>query len=73
MARTTPGGGRGNAPVTLALVAQRAGVSTQTVSNALNSPELLAPRTLERVRAAITELDYRPHQAARSLRTRSSY
>jgi LacI family transcriptional regulator len=47
-------------------------VSTQTVSNALNSPELLAPRTLQRVREAISELDYRPHQAARSLRTRSS-
>jgi LacI family transcriptional regulator len=58
--------------VTLALVAQRAGVSVQTVSNALNSPGLLAPRTLERVSAAIRELDYRPHQAARSLRTRSS-
>lgn len=72
MARTTPTGGRGNKPVTLALVAQRAGVSVQTVSNALNSPDLLAPRTLERVSAAIRELDYRPHQAARSLRTRSS-
>ncbi|WP_052489792.1 LacI family DNA-binding transcriptional regulator [Streptomyces sp. 150FB] len=54
------------------MVAQRAGVSTQTVSNALNSPDLLAPRTLERVREAVAELDYRPHQAARSLRTRSS-
>jgi DNA-binding LacI/PurR family transcriptional regulator len=72
VARTTPTGGRGNKPVTLALVAQRAGVSVQTVSNALNSPDLLAPRTLERVSAAIRELDYRPHQAARSLRTRSS-
>ncbi|MFD5033772.1 LacI family DNA-binding transcriptional regulator [Streptomyces sp. NPDC058220] len=72
MARTTTSGGRGDRPATLALVAQRAGVSPQTVSNALNSPDLLAPRTLERVRRAITELDYRPHQAARSLRTRSS-
>ncbi|MFJ1588122.1 LacI family DNA-binding transcriptional regulator [Streptomyces sp. NPDC088197] len=72
MPRTTSSGGRNNKPVTLALVAQRAGVSVQTVSNALNSPDLLAPRTLERVREAISELDYRPHQAARSLRTRSS-
>ncbi|MEV7088752.1 LacI family DNA-binding transcriptional regulator [Streptomyces sp. NPDC093085] len=78
----TGGGGRGNGPngpngptdrpVTLAQVAQRAGVSPQTVSNALNSPELLAPLTLERVRRAISDLDYRPHQAARALRTRSS-
>ncbi|MFJ4699217.1 MULTISPECIES: LacI family DNA-binding transcriptional regulator [unclassified Streptomyces] len=67
-----PAGGRPARPVTLAQVAQRAGVSTQTVSNALNSPELLAPRTLERVREAVAALDYRPHQAARSLRTRSS-
>ncbi|MFJ4923387.1 LacI family DNA-binding transcriptional regulator [Streptomyces sp. NPDC088725] len=72
MARTTPAGGRKDGPVTLALVAQRAGVSAQTVSNALNSPDLLAPRTLKRVREAISDLDYRPHQAARSLRTRSS-
>lgn len=72
MARTTSAGGRKGGPVTLALVAQRAGVSTQTVSNALNSPELLAPATLKRVREALDELDYRPHQAARSLRTRSS-
>ncbi|AXG77742.1 LacI family DNA-binding transcriptional regulator [Streptomyces paludis] len=72
MARTTPSGGGRDRPPTLALVAQRAGVSPQTVSNALNSPELLATETLERVRRAITELDYRPHQAARLLRTRSS-
>ncbi|MFD6341714.1 LacI family DNA-binding transcriptional regulator [Streptomyces sp. NPDC060131] len=72
MARTTTSGGRKDKPATLALVAQRAGVSPQTVSNALNSPDLLAPQTLERVQRAITELDYRPHQAARSLRTRSS-
>ncbi|WP_405987426.1 LacI family DNA-binding transcriptional regulator [Streptomyces sp. NBC_00872] len=47
-------------------------VSPQTVSNALNSPDLLAPRTLERVRRAIDELDYRPHPAARLLRSRHS-
>ncbi|MFB6981808.1 LacI family DNA-binding transcriptional regulator [Streptomyces scopuliridis] len=72
MARTTTSGGRKDKPATLALVAQRAGVSPQTVSNALNSPDLLAPQTLERVQRAIAELDYRPHQAARSLRTRTS-
>ncbi|MGA5702732.1 LacI family DNA-binding transcriptional regulator [Peterkaempfera bronchialis] len=72
MAATNPPAGRRKGPPTLALVAQRAGVSAQTVSNALNAPELLAPATLERVRQAITELDYRPHQAARSLRTKSS-
>ncbi|MEE1802319.1 LacI family DNA-binding transcriptional regulator [Streptomyces sp. JV176] len=73
MARTTTRStGHPDRPATLALVAQRAGVSPQTVSNALNAPELLAPPTLERVRRAIAELDYRPHQAARALRTRTS-
>jgi DNA-binding LacI/PurR family transcriptional regulator len=72
VARGRSAGGGGGKPVTLAMVAQRAGVSAQTVSNALNSPELLAGETLERVRRAIADLDYRPHQAARSLRTRSS-
>lgn len=72
MARGKAAGGNGGKPVTLAMVAQRAGVSAQTVSNALNSPGLLAGETLERVRRAIADLDYRPSQAARSLRTRSS-
>jgi len=58
--------------VTLEMVATRAGVARQTVSNAINSPELLRPQTLERVRRAIEELNYRPHRAAQALRTRAS-
>src|SRR3712207_5289420 len=42
-------------PPTLADVAERAGVSRQTVSNAVNNPDLLRPNTLERVRHAIEE------------------
>jgi LacI family transcriptional regulator len=57
---------------TLATVAHRAGVSRQTVSNALNSPDLLKPETLARVLAVIDELGYSPNRAARQLRTRSS-
>ena len=57
---------------TLATVAQAAGVSRQTVSNALNRPELLRPETLTRVREVIETLGYSPNRAARSLRTRSS-
>lgn len=60
-------------PPTLADVAERAGVSRQTVSNAVNNPELLRPDTLERVQGAITELGYLPNRAARNLRTRSSH
>ncbi|MEV6109946.1 LacI family DNA-binding transcriptional regulator [Streptomyces sp. NPDC051940] len=58
--------------VTLAMVARRAGVSPQTVSNAINAPELLRPDTLRRVRQAIDAMGYRPHRAAQQLRTRSS-
>ena len=45
-------------PPTLATVADAAGVSRQTVSNALNNPELLREDTLARVQAVITELGY---------------
>lgn len=57
---------------TIETVAQRAGVSRQTVSNAANAPHRLRPETLQRVLGTIDELGYRPSQAARSLRTRST-
>lgn len=59
-------------PATLADVAERAGVSRQTVSNAINNPDLLRPDTLARVQEAIDGLGYTPNHAARHLRTRSS-
>jgi DNA-binding LacI/PurR family transcriptional regulator len=48
-------------------------VSRQTVSNAVNSPDLLRPDTLARVQDAISELGYSPNRAARNLRTRASH
>lgn len=59
-------------PPTLQIVAELAGVSRQTVSNAVNNPDLLRPETLERVQQAIRTLGYSPNRAARSLRTRQS-
>lgn len=53
-------------------VATRAGVSRQTVSNVLNSPEIVKPETRDRVQDAIDALGYRPHASARRLRTRQS-
>ncbi len=61
------------APPTLADVAERAGVSRQTVSNAINNPGLLRADTLTRVQEAIEELGYSPNRAARNLRTRASH
>lgn len=53
-------------------VAERAGVSRQTVSNVLNTPDIVRPATRERVITAIHELGYRRHAAARRLRLRRS-
>jgi DNA-binding LacI/PurR family transcriptional regulator len=55
--------------VTIATVAERAGVSRQTVSNVINAPEVVRAETRERVRAAIADLGYRVNQAARQMRT----
>lgn len=70
--------GRTSAPghrrsrTTVSMVAEHAGVSIQTVSNAINAPHLLREQTLQRVLASIDELQYTPNHAARSLRTQSA-
>ncbi|MBM3715253.1 MAG: LacI family transcriptional regulator [Actinobacteria bacterium] len=53
-------------------VARVAGVSRQTVSNVVNSPDIVREATRMRVEQAIADLGYRPHAAARRLRTRRS-
>src|SRR4051794_15197164 len=61
-------------PPTLSAVAQRAGVSSITVSRVLRLPELVAPETRTKVEAAMRELGYVPNQIAGALagaRTRS--
>jgi len=50
-------------------VAKRAGVSIATVSRAINVPEKVHPRTVERVQRAIEKLGYRPNLTARALKT----
>ncbi|TDE88914.1 LacI family transcriptional regulator [Occultella glacieicola] len=58
--------------VTLESVAAHAKVSRQTVSNAINAPDVVKPETLTRVLESIAELGYQPSRAARQLRTRRS-
>ncbi|MFB4354057.1 LacI family DNA-binding transcriptional regulator [Microbacterium sp. LS_15] len=53
----------------MAAVAGRAGVSGQTVSRVVNGSPRVDPATRERVERAMAELGYRPHRAARALRT----
>ena len=53
-------------------VARLAGVSHQTVSRVINSPETVRPETRERVEAAIAELGYVRNLAARTLITQQT-
>jgi DNA-binding LacI/PurR family transcriptional regulator len=46
-------------------VAQRAGVSTSTVSPALNGTRFVSAERRARVEAALVDVDYPPHAAAR--------
>lgn len=50
-------------------VAKVAGVSHQTVSNVLNTPEIVSEATRERINKAIKVLGYKPNAAARRLRS----
>ncbi|MCA1783066.1 MAG: LacI family DNA-binding transcriptional regulator [Dermatophilaceae bacterium] len=57
-----------NSPrVTVYTVASRAGVSVATVSRVLQEPHRVKEATRARVQAAMDDLDYVPHGAARSL------
>lgn len=53
-------------------VARAAGVSRQTVSNVLNERGRFTGSTRERVLATVSELGYRPHHAAKSMRSRQT-
>lgn len=57
----------------MADVAARAAVSGQTVSRVVNASPNVDPATRARVEAAMVELGYRPHRAARALRTGRSH
>lgn len=53
---------------TIHQVAERAGVSSTTVSHVINNTRYVSPETRERVLRAMEELNYRPNVLARSLR-----
>ncbi|MFG6117967.1 LacI family DNA-binding transcriptional regulator [Thalassobacillus sp. B23F22_16] len=54
-------------------VANKAQVSTATVSHVINGTRFVADETKEKVFSAMEELNYRPNRIARSLRSRKSY
>jgi DNA-binding LacI/PurR family transcriptional regulator len=56
--------------ITLADVARRAGVSAMSVSNFVNGRHgAMTETTRDRIAEAVTALNYRPHSAARSIRS----
>lgn len=63
---------RASGRTTLAAVAAHAGVSTMTVSRALNLPERVSDEVRLRVEKAVAALGYVPNRAARALASRQS-
>src|SRR5690606_29136073 len=61
-----------SSPPSMADVAAAAGVSHQTVSRVLNTPDLVREETRARVEDAIRALGYRRNRTARALRTQRS-
>lgn len=59
--------------VGLRQVAKVAGVSTATVSRAINKPDAVSPELRERITAVIADLGWVPDGAARALATRRSH
>lgn len=64
--------GKGSKISTIRDVAERAGVSTTTVSHVINKTRFVSEALSRRVVDAIKELNYQPFGLARSLRTKAS-
>jgi LacI family gluconate utilization system Gnt-I transcriptional repressor len=73
-----PGGARnpgtrpGDAPLRMRDVAERAGVSTMTVSRVLNDPDRVSPEVRRRVEDAVRDIGYVPNRLAGSLSSNRS-
>lgn len=63
---------RSNRAATIKIVAQKAGVSTATVSHVLNGTRFVSNETKHKVIAAMKRLDYEPSLLARGLRSRKT-
>lgn len=59
--------------ITLADVAQAAGVSSKTVSRVINNSDYVSAATREQILQAIEQLGYRPNRMARSLASNRSF
>lgn len=70
--RTAPREGQMGSSARMRDVAKRAGVSTMTVSRALNEPSKVSDEMRERVLSAVKEIGYLPNHLARSLSSNRS-
>ena len=57
---------------TMGDVARAAGVAPATVSRYLNNPEIVSPKTKEKIDKVINAMNYVPHAAARTLASKKS-
>lgn len=53
-------------------IANATGVSAMTVSRYFNEPEKLKPKTFEKIKKAVEEMEYQPNMVARLLATRKT-
>lgn len=53
-----------NKNISIFTIAEKAGISTATVSRVLNHPELVNSKTIELVRSTMKELDYVPKRSS---------
>jgi len=60
-------------PVSLKDIAAALDLSVTTVSRALNNEGRISPKTRARVLKAVEQMEYRPNEAARALREKSSH
>jgi LacI family gluconate utilization system Gnt-I transcriptional repressor len=72
MTRTQQAKSRASGRITLAAVAERAGVATMTASRAISQPDMVSQALRDRVEQAVAELGYVPNRAARALASSKS-
>jgi LacI family gluconate utilization system Gnt-I transcriptional repressor len=72
MTRTQQAKSRASGRITLAAVAERAGVATMTASRAISQPDMVSQALRDRVEQAVAELGYVPNRAARALASAKS-
>ena len=67
MSKTVSNKGRASGRITLAAVAERAGVASMTASRAISQPDMVSQALRDRVQQAVEEQGYVPNRARRAV------